>query len=164
MILWKYIEFVHCKIIVLFSNPKSLTFSCFLYLHRITTWCSWQSFFGGLRWSSRHLWNQDCWTSKTQASLQFRPHDSIHGSKGNCSLRCRKWKWLCLLWKHSLIIHLYCVTSDPSSFLKNMPVIPISKATKRSFMERPPSPERPRYVSTNYGLQCDVLSGAASVG
>uniref|UniRef100_A0A671Z434 Calmodulin regulated spectrin-associated protein family, member 2a n=1 Tax=Sparus aurata TaxID=8175 RepID=A0A671Z434_SPAAU len=33
--------------------------------------------------------------------------------------------------------------TDPSSLLKNMPVIPISKATKRSFMERPPSPERP---------------------
>ncbi|XP_073332827.1 calmodulin-regulated spectrin-associated protein 2a [Pagrus major] len=33
--------------------------------------------------------------------------------------------------------------TDPSSLLKNMPFIPISKATKRSFMERPPSPERP---------------------
>uniref|UniRef100_A0A3Q2PS79 Calmodulin regulated spectrin-associated protein family, member 2a n=1 Tax=Fundulus heteroclitus TaxID=8078 RepID=A0A3Q2PS79_FUNHE len=32
---------------------------------------------------------------------------------------------------------------EPSSILKNMPLIPISKATKRSFMERPPSPERP---------------------
>ncbi|XP_015228557.1 PREDICTED: calmodulin-regulated spectrin-associated protein 2 isoform X2 [Cyprinodon variegatus] len=32
---------------------------------------------------------------------------------------------------------------EPSSILKNMPFIPISKATKRSFMERPPSPERP---------------------
>ncbi|XP_049444075.1 calmodulin-regulated spectrin-associated protein 2a isoform X4 [Epinephelus fuscoguttatus] len=33
--------------------------------------------------------------------------------------------------------------TEPSSLLKNMPLIPISKATKRSFMERPPSPERP---------------------
>ncbi|XP_071342054.1 calmodulin-regulated spectrin-associated protein 2a isoform X2 [Trachinotus anak] len=33
--------------------------------------------------------------------------------------------------------------TDPSSFLKSMPAIPISKATKRSFMERSPSPERP---------------------
>ncbi|XP_054645288.1 calmodulin-regulated spectrin-associated protein 2a isoform X4 [Dunckerocampus dactyliophorus] len=33
--------------------------------------------------------------------------------------------------------------TDPSSLLKNIPAIPISKATKRSFMERPPSPERP---------------------
>ncbi|XP_029355903.1 calmodulin-regulated spectrin-associated protein 2a [Echeneis naucrates] len=33
--------------------------------------------------------------------------------------------------------------ADPSSLLKSMPAIPISKATKRSFMERPPSPERP---------------------
>ncbi|XP_051233377.1 calmodulin-regulated spectrin-associated protein 2a isoform X2 [Dicentrarchus labrax] len=33
--------------------------------------------------------------------------------------------------------------TEPSSLLKNMPAIPISKATKRSFMERPPSPERP---------------------
>ncbi|KAM6920961.1 calmodulin-regulated spectrin-associated protein 2a [Xenentodon cancila] len=32
---------------------------------------------------------------------------------------------------------------EPSSLLKNIPVIPISKAMKRSFMERPPSPERP---------------------
>ncbi|XP_017268942.1 calmodulin-regulated spectrin-associated protein 2a isoform X1 [Kryptolebias marmoratus] len=30
-----------------------------------------------------------------------------------------------------------------SSVLKNIPAIPISKVTKRSFMERPPSPERP---------------------
>ncbi|XP_054905671.1 calmodulin-regulated spectrin-associated protein 2a isoform X2 [Poeciliopsis prolifica] len=33
--------------------------------------------------------------------------------------------------------------TEPSSILKSMPFIPISKATKRSFMERPPSPERP---------------------
>ncbi|XP_059196774.1 calmodulin-regulated spectrin-associated protein 2a isoform X2 [Centropristis striata] len=33
--------------------------------------------------------------------------------------------------------------TDSSSLLKNIPAIPISKATKRSFMERPPSPERP---------------------
>ncbi|CAI5685117.1 unnamed protein product [Oreochromis niloticus] len=33
--------------------------------------------------------------------------------------------------------------TEPSSLLKNFPTIPISKATKKSFMERPPSPERP---------------------
>ncbi|XP_067452811.1 calmodulin-regulated spectrin-associated protein 2a isoform X1 [Thunnus thynnus] len=33
--------------------------------------------------------------------------------------------------------------TEPLSLLKNMPSIPISKATKRSFMDRPPSPERP---------------------
>ncbi|XP_032381616.1 calmodulin-regulated spectrin-associated protein 2a isoform X2 [Etheostoma spectabile] len=33
--------------------------------------------------------------------------------------------------------------TEPSVLLKNIPAIPISKATKRSFMERPPSPERP---------------------
>ncbi|XP_038571556.1 calmodulin-regulated spectrin-associated protein 2a isoform X2 [Micropterus salmoides] len=33
--------------------------------------------------------------------------------------------------------------TEPSSLLKNLPAIPISKVTKRSFMERPPSPERP---------------------
>ncbi|XP_067370009.1 calmodulin-regulated spectrin-associated protein 2a isoform X2 [Channa argus] len=32
---------------------------------------------------------------------------------------------------------------DPSSLLRSMPDIPISKATKRSFTERPPSPDRP---------------------
>uniref|UniRef100_A0A7N8Y7N0 Calmodulin regulated spectrin-associated protein family, member 2a n=1 Tax=Mastacembelus armatus TaxID=205130 RepID=A0A7N8Y7N0_9TELE len=32
---------------------------------------------------------------------------------------------------------------ETSSVLKSLPAIPISKATKRSFMERPPSPERP---------------------
>ncbi|XP_061594477.1 calmodulin-regulated spectrin-associated protein 2a isoform X3 [Cololabis saira] len=34
-------------------------------------------------------------------------------------------------------------STEPSSLLKNIPAIPISKATKRSFMERPPSPEGP---------------------
>ncbi|XP_074490684.1 calmodulin-regulated spectrin-associated protein 2a isoform X2 [Sebastes fasciatus] len=34
-------------------------------------------------------------------------------------------------------------SSEPSSLLKNISAIPISKVTKRSFMERPPSPERP---------------------
>ncbi|XP_039667224.1 calmodulin-regulated spectrin-associated protein 2a isoform X4 [Perca fluviatilis] len=33
--------------------------------------------------------------------------------------------------------------TEPSFLSKNIPAIPISKATKRSFMERPPSPERP---------------------
>ncbi|XP_068563602.1 calmodulin-regulated spectrin-associated protein 2a isoform X1 [Cebidichthys violaceus] len=33
--------------------------------------------------------------------------------------------------------------TEPSSLLKTIPAIPISKATKRCFMERPPSPERP---------------------
>ncbi|XP_026179556.1 calmodulin-regulated spectrin-associated protein 2a isoform X2 [Mastacembelus armatus] len=33
--------------------------------------------------------------------------------------------------------------TETSSVLKSLPAIPISKATKRSFMERPPSPERP---------------------
>ncbi|KAM7013203.1 calmodulin-regulated spectrin-associated protein 2a [Tautogolabrus adspersus] len=33
--------------------------------------------------------------------------------------------------------------TEHSSLMKNIPAIPISKATKRSFMERPPSPERP---------------------
>ncbi|XP_068176438.1 calmodulin-regulated spectrin-associated protein 2a isoform X2 [Antennarius striatus] len=33
--------------------------------------------------------------------------------------------------------------TESSVLLKNMPAIPISKATKRSFMERAPSPERP---------------------
>uniref|UniRef100_A0A673J1J7 Calmodulin-regulated spectrin-associated protein 2-like n=1 Tax=Sinocyclocheilus rhinocerous TaxID=307959 RepID=A0A673J1J7_9TELE len=35
-------------------------------------------------------------------------------------------------------------TEAPS--LKNLPSVPISKVTKRSFMERPPSPDRPRYI------------------
>ncbi|XP_030228583.1 calmodulin-regulated spectrin-associated protein 2a [Gadus morhua] len=34
-------------------------------------------------------------------------------------------------------------TVTPSSLLKNIPAVPISKATKRSFMDRSPSPERP---------------------
>ncbi|XP_061540332.1 calmodulin-regulated spectrin-associated protein 2a isoform X2 [Phycodurus eques] len=33
--------------------------------------------------------------------------------------------------------------TELSSLLKNIPAVPISKATKRSFMERSPSPERP---------------------
>lgn len=45
--------------------------------------------------------------------------------------------------KLTLFIYLCCVTSEPSSLIKNLPAV--SKATKRSFMERPPSPERPRY-------------------
>lgn len=85
---------------IFFCSPIPCLSSLNLVFHRITTWCSWQSFFGGLRWSSRHSWNQDCWTPKTQASHKFRPHDSIHGSNKNCIVRSRKWKWLCLLWKH----------------------------------------------------------------
>uniref|UniRef100_A0A3B3XMW5 CKK domain-containing protein n=1 Tax=Poecilia mexicana TaxID=48701 RepID=A0A3B3XMW5_9TELE len=40
--------------------------------------------------------------------------------------------------------------TEPSSILKSMSFIPISKATKRSFMERPPSPERPRSSSMSF--------------
>ncbi|KAK7889811.1 hypothetical protein WMY93_025371 [Mugilogobius chulae] len=45
------------------------------------------------------------------------------------------------------LLHFYCPQllplDAPSSLLKDVPVVPISMATKRSFMERPPSPERP---------------------
>ncbi|XP_067272143.1 calmodulin-regulated spectrin-associated protein 2a isoform X4 [Pseudorasbora parva] len=34
-------------------------------------------------------------------------------------------------------------TEAPAPSLKNLPPVPISKVTKRSFMERPPSPDRP---------------------
>uniref|UniRef100_A0A667X2W5 Calmodulin regulated spectrin-associated protein family, member 2a n=1 Tax=Myripristis murdjan TaxID=586833 RepID=A0A667X2W5_9TELE len=47
--------------------------------------------------------------------------------------------------------------TESSSLLKNMPAVPISKATKRSFMERPPSPERPRYASPTCGIQCEAM-------
>lgn len=67
--------------------------------------------------------------------------------QGSCNIT------LCLLKNHSAIIFICLITSEPSSFLKNFPVIPISKATKKSFMERPPSPERPRYVSTKLQWQ-----------
>lgn len=36
----------------------------------------------------------------------------------------------------------------PAPSLKNLPSVPISKVTKRSFMERPPSPDRPRYIKS----------------
>ncbi|XP_056270778.1 calmodulin-regulated spectrin-associated protein 2a isoform X1 [Pseudoliparis swirei] len=36
--------------------------------------------------------------------------------------------------------------TEQSSLLKTIPAIPISKATKSSFMERPPNPERPRHA------------------
>ncbi|TNN62046.1 Calmodulin-regulated spectrin-associated protein 2 [Liparis tanakae] len=44
--------------------------------------------------------------------------------------------------------------TKPSSLLKTIPDIPISKATTRSFMERPPNPERPR--SGPYGVSFDI--------
>uniref|UniRef100_A0A3Q3KRP3 Calmodulin regulated spectrin-associated protein family, member 2a n=1 Tax=Mastacembelus armatus TaxID=205130 RepID=A0A3Q3KRP3_9TELE len=47
---------------------------------------------------------------------------------------------------------------ETSSVLKSLPAIPISKATKRSFMERPPSPERPRYVYTFIGVFYSYLA------
>uniref|UniRef100_A0A671PG57 Calmodulin-regulated spectrin-associated protein 2-like n=1 Tax=Sinocyclocheilus anshuiensis TaxID=1608454 RepID=A0A671PG57_9TELE len=39
-------------------------------------------------------------------------------------------------------------TEAPAPSLKNLPSVPISKVTKRSFMERPPSPDRPRYIKS----------------
>lgn len=57
-----------------------------------------------------------------------------------------------VLCRYALIIFISCVTAESSCSLKTLPAIPISKATKRSFSERPPSPERPRYLSLNYGM------------
>ncbi|KAL3979046.1 coiled-coil domain-containing protein 64 [Sarotherodon galilaeus] len=52
----------------------------------------------------------------------------------------------------NLIIFICLITSEPSSLLKNFPIIPISKATKKSFMERTPSPERPRYIKRSTSM------------
>ncbi|XP_062306479.1 calmodulin-regulated spectrin-associated protein 2a isoform X3 [Osmerus eperlanus] len=45
--------------------------------------------------------------------------------------------------KPSFVKHQTLDSEEPPPSLKRMPSVPISKATKRSFMERPPSPERP---------------------
>lgn len=145
------------------GNPMFLIYVLFEYSHRIITWCSWQNCFGGLRWSSRLLWSQKCLTTKAQVSFKFWPYSGIHSSNSNfgeieapycIAIHCESRVWSCAC----------CVTSDPLSVLKSMPAIPISKATKRSFMERPPSPERPRYASPNDGIQhetqiwCDMCT------
>uniref|UniRef100_A0A672KB13 Calmodulin regulated spectrin-associated protein family, member 2a n=1 Tax=Sinocyclocheilus grahami TaxID=75366 RepID=A0A672KB13_SINGR len=43
-------------------------------------------------------------------------------------------------------------TEAPS--LKNLPSVPISKVTKKSFMERPPSPDKPRYIRNTMLYVC----------
>lgn len=57
-----------CCSIYVFLNGFNLAL---VFLPRITTWCSWQSCFGGLRWSNRHLWNQESLIPKAQASVKF---------------------------------------------------------------------------------------------
>ncbi|KAG9351140.1 hypothetical protein JZ751_025030 [Albula glossodonta] len=59
-------------------------------------------------------------------------------------------------------------TEEPAPSLRNMPTVPISNVTKRSFMEKPPSPDRPRCNETInlivfYGRLCGDLAKGETV-
>uniref|UniRef100_A0A672J7M5 Calmodulin regulated spectrin-associated protein family, member 2a n=1 Tax=Salarias fasciatus TaxID=181472 RepID=A0A672J7M5_SALFA len=85
---------------------------------------------------------QDFCKDNLNSCCHFSLEDMLYASSTIKVLNNLRTLCLFIINSPSVVFSVPC-TSEPSSLLKNIPVIPISKATKRSFMERPPSPERP---------------------
>uniref|UniRef100_A0A3Q4G342 Calmodulin regulated spectrin-associated protein family, member 2a n=1 Tax=Neolamprologus brichardi TaxID=32507 RepID=A0A3Q4G342_NEOBR len=89
---------------------------------------------------------QDFCKDNLNSCCHFSLEDMLYASstvKNNYLVFMAELFWWFEVVKPSFVKPRKLDTEEPSSFLKNFPVIPISKATKKSFMERPPSPERP---------------------
>uniref|UniRef100_A0A672J813 Calmodulin regulated spectrin-associated protein family, member 2a n=1 Tax=Salarias fasciatus TaxID=181472 RepID=A0A672J813_SALFA len=89
---------------------------------------------------------QDFCKDNLNSCCHFSLEDMLYASstiKNNYLVFMAELFWWFEVVKPSFVKPRVLEIEKPSSLLKNIPVIPISKATKRSFMERPPSPERP---------------------
>ncbi|XP_072516138.1 calmodulin-regulated spectrin-associated protein 2a isoform X2 [Salminus brasiliensis] len=76
----------------------------------------------------------------------FNLEDMLYASssiKNNYLVFMAELFWWFEVVKPSFVQPQVLVPEAPAPSLKNVPSVPISKVTKRSFMERPPSPDRP---------------------
>ncbi|KAM9460933.1 calmodulin-regulated spectrin-associated protein 2a isoform 2-T2 [Clarias gariepinus] len=76
----------------------------------------------------------------------FSLEDMLYASssmKNNYLVFMAELFWWFEVVKPSFVQPQVLVNDAPAPSLKNVPFVPISKVTKRSFMERPPSPDRP---------------------
>uniref|UniRef100_A0A669CL49 Calmodulin regulated spectrin-associated protein family, member 2a n=1 Tax=Oreochromis niloticus TaxID=8128 RepID=A0A669CL49_ORENI len=89
---------------------------------------------------------QDFCKDNLNSCCHFSLEDMLYASstvKNNYLVFMAELFWWFEVVKPSFVKPRKLENEEPSSLLKNFPTIPISKATKKSFMERPPSPERP---------------------
>ncbi|XP_046713634.1 calmodulin-regulated spectrin-associated protein 2a isoform X3 [Silurus meridionalis] len=76
----------------------------------------------------------------------FTLEDMLYASssiKNNYLVFMAELFWWFEVVKPSFVQPQVLVNDSPAPSIKNVPSVPISKVTKRSFMERPPSPDRP---------------------
>uniref|UniRef100_A0A3Q3WFD3 Uncharacterized protein n=1 Tax=Mola mola TaxID=94237 RepID=A0A3Q3WFD3_MOLML len=89
---------------------------------------------------------QDFCKDNLNSCCHFTLEDMLYASstiKNNYLVFMAELFWWYEVVKPSFVKPRLLDNECPTSLLKNMSPLPISKATKRSFMERPPSPERP---------------------
>ncbi|XP_053490067.1 calmodulin-regulated spectrin-associated protein 2a isoform X2 [Ictalurus furcatus] len=89
---------------------------------------------------------QDFCREHLNRCCHFSLEDMLYASssiKNNYLVFMAELFWWFELVKPSFVQPQVLVDEAPSPSLKNVPSVPISKVTKRSFMERPPSPDRP---------------------
>ncbi|TSW35250.1 Calmodulin-regulated spectrin-associated protein 2 [Bagarius yarrelli] len=87
----------------------------------------------------------------------FSLEDMLYASssiKNNYLVFMAELFWWFEVVKPSFVQPQVLVNDAPAPSLKNVPAIPISKVTKRSFIEKPPSPNRPR--SGTQGVSFDI--------
>ncbi|KAB5559421.1 hypothetical protein PHYPO_G00028840 [Pangasianodon hypophthalmus] len=89
---------------------------------------------------------QDFCREHLNRCCHFSLEDMLYASssiKNNYLVFVAELFWWFEVVKPSFVQPQVLVNDAPAPSLKNVPSVPISKVTKRSFMERPPSPDRP---------------------
>uniref|UniRef100_A0AAR2KLW0 CKK domain-containing protein n=1 Tax=Pygocentrus nattereri TaxID=42514 RepID=A0AAR2KLW0_PYGNA len=100
---------------------------------------------------------QDFCREHLNRCCHFSLEDMLYASssiKNNYLVFMAELFWWFEVVKPSFVHPQVLAPEAPTPSLKSLPSVPISKVTKRSFMERPPSPDRPRYSSlkTHFNL------------
>uniref|UniRef100_A0A3B4DXP1 CKK domain-containing protein n=1 Tax=Pygocentrus nattereri TaxID=42514 RepID=A0A3B4DXP1_PYGNA len=93
---------------------------------------------------------QDFCREHLNRCCHFSLEDMLYASssiKNNYLVFMAELFWWFEVVKPSFVHPQVLAPEAPTPSLKSLPSVPISKVTKRSFMERPPSPDRPRYSS-----------------
>ncbi|XP_060797752.1 calmodulin-regulated spectrin-associated protein 2a isoform X2 [Neoarius graeffei] len=89
---------------------------------------------------------QDFCREHLNRCCHFSLEDMLYSSsaiKNNYLVFMAELFWWFEVVKPSFVRPQVLVNDAPASSMKNVPSVPISKVTKRSFMEKPPSPDRP---------------------
>ncbi|KAG9338417.1 hypothetical protein JZ751_025821 [Albula glossodonta] len=109
---------------------------------------------------TREAWSEELSGGPRMAARSLRwctsTAPNLSGSKNNYLVFMAELFWWFEVVKPSFVRPRSLMAEDPSLQLRDLPTVPISDVTRRSFIDKPPSPDQPRCNKT---INLNVLHG-----